>query len=127
MVPDAELLVIVADTAGNDLASYPVSVSLPLRVGQEVWLRLGGTQALCRVLREPAGDDVRKTVHVIEVPLRCPSCRGRLLGASGPAGVERDDDGEFVTCRACERRVTMVRLPTSPPGGPGRLRVAAWQ
>ncbi len=125
MVPDAELLVIVVDAAGNELASHPVSVSLPLRVGQELWLRLGGSQTLCRVLREPAGDD-RKTVHVIEVPLRCPSCQGRLLAAAGPAGVERDEDGEFVSCRACGRRVTMVRLPTSPPGGPGRLRVASW-
>lgn len=127
MVPDPEMLVIVADAAGNELASHPIAISLPLRVGQEVWLRLGGSQTLCRVLREPAGDDGQRTVHVIEVPLRCPSCRGRLLAACGPAGVERDEDGEFVGCRDCGRRVAMERVATSPPGGPGRLRVAAGQ
>ncbi len=125
MAPDAEVLVVVADSVGNDLASYPMSVSLPLRVGQEIWLRLGGSQTLCRVLREPAEGAGRTTVHVIEIPLRCPSCRGRLLAASGPAGVERDEEGEFVRCRPCGLRVDLVRLPTSPPGGPGRLRVAA--
>jgi DNA-directed RNA polymerase subunit RPC12/RpoP len=125
MVVDSELTVVVADAAGNQLASHLVDVSVPLRVGQELWLRLGGAQILCRVLREPAGDEGRRTVHVIEIPLRCPSCHGRLLAASGAAGVERDEQGEYATCRPCGRRVAMERLPTSPPGGPGRLRVAA--
>ncbi len=127
MALDPELLVIVADAAGNELASYPINSSLPFRVGQEVWLRLGEAQTLCRVLREPADEAGRRTVHVIEVSLRCPSCHGRLLGASGPAGVERDEDGEFATCLACGRRVAMDRVATSPPGGPGRLRVGSGQ
>lgn len=127
MISDAELLVVVADAVGNELASYPVAVSFPLRVGQEVWLRLGGTQTLCRVLREPAGDGCYRTVHVIEVPLRCPFCRGRLLSSSGPGGVEHDEEGEFASCRTCGRRVALERIPTSPPGGPGRLRVSPVQ
>ncbi len=127
MIPDAEVLVVVADAAGNELASYPVPVSFPLRVGQEVWLRLGGSQTLCRVLREPAGDPGHTTVHVIEVPLRCPFCRGRLLEASGAGGVERDEEGEYASCRECGRRVALERIPTSPPGGPGRLRVSPVQ
>ncbi len=127
MGQDEELLVIVADAVGNELGTFPVVFAAPLRVGQEVWLRLGGAETLCRVLREPADERGCRTVHVIEVPLRCPSCHGRILAATGPAGVERDLDGEFVVCRTCDRRVEMERLPTSPPGGPGRLRVAAEQ
>lgn len=125
MAPD-DLEVIVADAEGNELASYPIRFSAPLRVGQEVWLTLGGGARLCRVLREPAGD-VPKVVHVIEVPLRCPFCRGQLLAAAGMTGVEHDLDGEFTVCRHCGRRVAMERIPTTPPGGPGRLRVAPHQ
>ena len=119
--------VIVADAAGNELGSYPITFPAPLRVGQEVWLRLGEAETLCRVLREPAGELGRRTVHVIEVRLRCPTCGGRLLAAGGPSGLERDEDGEFAACRVCGQRVAMERVQTSPPGGPGRLRVASEQ
>ena len=125
MAPD-DLEVIVADAEGNELASYPIRFSAPLRVGQEIWLTLGGAARLCRVLREPAGEGT-KVVHVIEVPLRCPFCRGQLLAPRGMTGVDHDLDGEFIVCNHCERRVAMERIPTTPPGGPGRLRVAAHQ
>lgn len=122
-----DLLVIITDAVGNELGSYPIVFGAPLRVGQEVWLRLGGSETLCRVLREPAGETTPRVVHVIEVPLRCPTCRGRLLAGRGPGGLERDEGGEFVSCRQCGRRVALERLPTSPPGGPSRLRVAREQ
>jgi hypothetical protein len=118
-----DVRIFLIDPAGADLGTYRIAYAAPLRVGQEVWLALDGARALYRVVRERQAETGERLVHVIAVPLRCPFCRTRLL-AGGPAALLHDDEGDFVVCPTCDRRVAMERLPTTPPGGPVRLRVA---
>ncbi len=117
----------LVDAADRERGRYTVSHSSELRVGQELWLELGGRRMLVRVLRHGSGDADGRLVHAIEVSLVCPFCKSELLAADGVDGLERDSDGYFVVCRRCHRRVAMERIPTSPPGGPARRRVAADQ
>ncbi len=124
MAPD-EVRLFLIDPGGRELGRYAIVHPAPLRVGQEIWLDLEGERTLCRVVRERQVGAERR-VHVIAVQLRCPFCHARLLVEQGAAGLEQDVDGDFVSCR-CGRRVAMERIPTTPRGGPVRLRVAADQ
>ncbi len=119
--------VVLVDADGHERGDYPVEHRAELRVGQEIWLELGGRRALVRVLRQRAGDGGERLVHAIEVTLRCPFCRSHLLDGEGEMGLLEDVDGNFVVCGHCTRRVAMERIPTTPPGGPARLRVATDQ
>lgn len=122
----ADIQLILVETDGRERARALVQHPGELRVGQELWLEVDGSRRLVRVLRQQ-GDGGERLVHAIEVLLRCPFCRADLFVADGLAVLERDAAGESVTCRRCGRRVAMERVPTSPPGGPTRLRVATEQ
>ncbi|HET8542085.1 MAG TPA: hypothetical protein VFL83_19565 [Anaeromyxobacter sp.] len=119
-----EISVTVVDRAGNEMGRYPVTHPARLRAGQELWLALDGRERLFRVLGERTGHRGERVVPVIEVHLRCPFCAGPLLAARGRAALEEDEDGDFVRCPGCSRRVAIERIPTDPPGGPAKLRVA---
>ncbi len=123
----AEIRLILVESDGRERARAAVAYPGDVRVGQELWLEIDGSRRLVRVLRQQPGQGGERVVHAIEVLLRCPFCRADLLAADGLAGLERDADGECVTCRRCGRRVAMERVPTTPPGGPTRLRVAPVQ
>ncbi len=122
----ADIRLVLVDADGHERGCYPIVHPTDLRVGQELWLEIEGRRTLVRVLRQRSGKGGR-LVHAIEVSLRCPFCRSPLLEADGVTGLLQDGDGEFVLCPRCARRVAMDRIPTTPPGGPTRLRVAADQ
>ncbi len=121
-----ELELVLVDAAGHERGRFRVAYAAELRVGQELWLDLAGRRALVRVLRQRS-DGGDRLVHAIEVSLACPFCGAPLLVVEGVDALERDGDGDFVACRHCGRRVAMERIPTTPPGGPTRLRVSADQ
>jgi hypothetical protein len=127
LVSSAEIRLVLVESDGRERARAAISHPAEVRVGQELWLDVEGSRRLVRVLRQETADRGERLVHAIEVLLRCPFCRADLLAADGLAGLERDAGGECVTCRRCGRRVAMERVPTTPPGGPTRLRVAAEQ
>jgi DNA-directed RNA polymerase subunit RPC12/RpoP len=118
---------ILVEADGRERTRAAVAHPAEVRVGQELWLDIDGSRRLVRVLRLQGGGAGDRLVYAIEILLRCPFCRADLLAVDGPAGLESDTDGECVTCRACGRRVAMERVPTTPPGGPARLRVASEQ
>ncbi len=118
---------VLVDADGRERTRAAVAYPLEVRVGQEIWLEVEGSRRLVRVLRQQPGEGGERLVHGIEVLLRCPFCGADLLAADGLAALQRDADGECVTCRRCGRRVAMERVATVPPGGPTRLRVASDQ
>ncbi len=122
------LRVVLVDGDGHERGAYAIEHLADLRVGQELWLDVEGRRTLVRVLRQgTTGASGERVVRAIEVSLRCPFCRSHLFGDDGIGGLLQDADGDFVVCRHCARRVAMERIPTTPPGGPARLRVAADQ
>jgi DNA-directed RNA polymerase subunit RPC12/RpoP len=118
---------VLVDPAGAELETHTLFHPREVRVGLELWLELDGRRTLVRILRQVPGEGGQRLVHAIEVSLRCPFCASRLFAIGGPANLAHDAEGDHVTCPQCRRRVAMERVPTDPPGGPARLRVAADQ
>ena len=120
-----ELRVVVEDAAGNEVERHVAACPGELRVAQELWLLLGGRHALVRVLRLNGATGGEREMRAIEVQLRCPFCGERPFASCGIAALHTDEEGDFVVCGGCFRRVEMQRIPSSPPGGPTRLRVGS--
>jgi DNA-directed RNA polymerase subunit RPC12/RpoP len=122
-----EVLVVLLDPGGAELARYAAPWPERLRAGQELWLPLGGREMLVRALGEVTGEGGLRVARVMEIRLACPSCWAALLDGRGRAALEEDEDGDFVVCPGCGRRVAIERIASTPPGGPVRIRVAADQ